>query len=67
MGEHLAARIWHRYGELVKTKERLMKKAVKPIPAGYHTVTPYLASGDAAGAIEFYKKAAVRRSTSTCT
>jgi len=33
------------------------KKAVKPIPAGYHTVTPYLACGDGAAAIEFYKKA----------
>jgi PhnB protein len=29
----------------------------KPIPEGYHTVTPYLAVGDAAGAIEFYKRA----------
>ena len=33
------------------------KKRVKPIPAGYHTVTPYLACGDGAAAIEFYKKA----------
>ena len=32
-------------------------KKVKPIPAGYHSVTPYLACGDAAGAIGFYKKA----------
>ena len=31
--------------------------AVKPIPEGYHTVTPYLAVDDAAEAIEFYKKA----------
>ena len=31
--------------------------AVKPIPEGYHTVTPYLAVGDAAEAIEYYKKA----------
>ena len=31
--------------------------AVKPIPEGYHTVTPYLAVDDAAGAIEYYKKA----------
>jgi PhnB protein len=31
--------------------------SVKPIPAGYHTVTPYLICKDAAGAIEFYKKA----------
>jgi len=30
---------------------------VKPIPDGYHTVTPYLIIKDAAGAIEFYKKA----------
>jgi PhnB protein len=29
--------------------------AVKPIPDGYHTVTPYLAVDDAAGAIEYYK------------
>ncbi|HMI40877.1 MAG TPA: VOC family protein [Sphingomicrobium sp.] len=31
--------------------------SVKPIPDGYHTVTPYLIVDDAAGAIEFYKKA----------
>ena len=31
--------------------------AVKPIPDGYHTATPYLIVKDAAGAIEFYKKA----------
>ena len=31
--------------------------AVKPIPDGYHTVTPYLIVKDAAAAIEFYKKA----------
>jgi PhnB protein len=31
--------------------------AVKPIPEGYHTVTPYLIVKDAAGAIDFYKKA----------
>jgi PhnB protein len=30
---------------------------VKPIPAGYRTVTPYLVVRDAARAIEFYKKA----------
>jgi PhnB protein len=41
----------------------MKKKAARPrkkghfIPAGYHSVTPYLACGDAAGAIEFYKKA----------
>ena len=31
--------------------------AVKPIPDGYHTVTPYLIMDDAARALEFYKKA----------
>jgi len=31
--------------------------AVKPIPAGYHSVTPYLILDDAARALEFYKKA----------
>jgi PhnB protein len=30
---------------------------VKPIPEGYHTVTPYLAVDDAAEALEYYKKA----------
>ena len=34
-----------------------MTSAVKPIPDGYHTVTPYLIIKGAAGAIEFYKKA----------
>jgi PhnB protein len=29
----------------------------KPIPEGYHTATPYLTLDDAAGAIDFYKKA----------
>ena len=29
---------------------------VKPIPEGYHAVTPYLIVGDAAGAIAFYKQ-----------
>lgn len=31
--------------------------AVKPIPDGYHTATPYLIIRGAADAIEFYKKA----------
>jgi PhnB protein len=31
--------------------------AVKPIPEGYHTLTPYLAVEDADRAIEFYKDA----------
>lgn len=31
--------------------------AVKPIPEGYHTLTPYFTVRDAARAIEFYKQA----------
>jgi PhnB protein len=31
--------------------------AVKPIPDGYHTATPYLIVKDAGRALEFYKKA----------
>lgn len=31
--------------------------AVKPVPSGYHTVTPYLVVADAARAIEFYREA----------
>src|ERR1041384_5614312 len=31
--------------------------AVKPIPEGYHSVTPYLIIDGAADAIEYYKKA----------
>lgn len=34
-----------------------MTGKVKPIPEGYHTVTPYLIIKDAASAIEFYRKA----------
>ncbi|MGB0133666.1 VOC family protein [Dokdonella sp.] len=33
------------------------KSAVKPIPAGYHTVTAYLTVDDAAKAIDFYAEA----------
>ena len=31
--------------------------SVKPIPEGYHSVTPYLGINKAAEAIAFYKKA----------
>lgn len=34
--------------------------AVKPIPEGQHSLTPYLAINDAAKAIEFYKKPLAR-------
>jgi PhnB protein len=31
--------------------------SVKPIPDGYHTVTPYITVSDGAAALEFYEKA----------
>ncbi len=34
-----------------------MTSEAKPIPEGFHSVTPYLCVNDAAGALEFYKKA----------
>lgn len=34
-----------------------MSKKVRPVPEGYHSVTPYLVLRGAADAIEFYKKA----------
>jgi PhnB protein len=34
-----------------------MPSKVKPIPDGYHSVTPYLCLSDAAAAIDFYKRA----------
>ena len=34
-----------------------MANPVRPIPEGYHTLTPYLICDDAAKAIEFYKQA----------
>ncbi len=38
-------------------------KKVPPIPAGYHTVTPYLTVSDGARALEFYKRAFGARET----
>jgi PhnB protein len=34
-----------------------MASSVKPIPEGYHSITPYLVTNNAADAIEYYKKA----------
>jgi PhnB protein len=34
-----------------------MATAAKPVPEGYHTITPQLTLDDAAGTIEWYKKA----------
>jgi PhnB protein len=42
----------------IHTKEKEeMKNSIKPIPDGYHTLTPHLVVKDASKAIEFYKKA----------
>jgi PhnB protein len=38
-------------------EERSKSMPAKPIPEGYHSVTPYLIVRGAAGAIEFYRKA----------
>jgi PhnB protein len=38
-------------------KKAAAQKKVQAIPAGYHSVTPYLSIRGAADAIEFYKKA----------
>src|SRR5579862_7715957 len=35
----------------------MLHMAIKPIPDGYHTVTPYLIIKGAAQALDFYKKA----------
>jgi len=34
-----------------------MSNEVKPIPDGYHSITPYIIVGDGARAIEFYREA----------
>jgi PhnB protein len=41
----------------VRSEEFTMAPAKKPVPEGFHTVTPHLAMEDAAAAIEWYKKA----------
>src|SRR5688572_28829262 len=38
-------------------KEVQMAKAASPVPAGYSTITPQLSLDDAAGTIDWYKKA----------
>jgi PhnB protein len=41
----------------VENKNRENVMSVKPIPEGYHSITPYLGIQQAAEAIDFYKKA----------
>src|SRR6185503_12879928 len=38
-------------------KSKAVKRVVKPIPEGYHSITPYLSLRGAASAIDFYAKA----------
>src|SRR5205085_5595669 len=40
-----------------KLEEIAMKSNVKPIPDGFHAVTPYLTVRGASSAIEFYRRA----------
>jgi PhnB protein len=42
--------------DLRSTSRQIMTAKVKPIPDGYHVVTPYLIVKGAAGAIDFYKQ-----------
>src|ERR1043165_1848226 len=42
---------------LTQCMKEIPKMSVKPIPEGYHSVTPYLIVRGGADAIEFYKKA----------
>jgi PhnB protein len=37
--------------------EKIMTHQIKPVPEGYHTITPHLVVKGASQAIEFYKKA----------
>ncbi len=39
------------------------RRRVKPVPDGYHTVTPYLTVDDAVRALDFYKRAFGARET----
>jgi PhnB protein len=41
----------------VRRAARKTPKRVRPVPAGYHTITPHIVVHDCAGAIEFYKTA----------
>src|SRR5947209_14275161 len=50
----LAARCCHAAPE---TAFKEMVMSVKPVPEGYHSVTPYLIVDGAAAALEFYAKA----------
>ncbi|MGH7806032.1 MAG: VOC family protein [Candidatus Binatia bacterium] len=46
-----------RVGKKRKAAKRATKKRVAAVPAGSHTVTPYLVVSDALAAIDFYQRA----------
>src|SRR3984893_4993195 len=41
--------------ESKSSRSKIMAGKLKPIPQGYHTITPYFTVRDAARAVEFYK------------
>jgi PhnB protein len=45
-----------RIGQNCAREENLMANKAKPIPEGYHNITPYLIIKGAAAAIDFYKE-----------
>ena len=54
-----SAHIWQTLGRcsFLKLQKGMFMAKVKPVPDGYHNVTPYLVIKGAAAAIDFYKKA----------
>jgi PhnB protein len=44
-------------GKSTPQEANVPNAAVKPVPKGFHTATPYLTTHDTANAIEFYKRA----------
>src|SRR5947209_10590875 len=54
---HLAGRGDNSRGQLLEERGDSTMAKAKPIPDGYHSVTPYLVVKGAAAAIDFYKKA----------
>ena len=41
----------------VRRTAKAVKRRVRPVPDGYHTVTPYLTVDDASRALDFYRRA----------
>jgi PhnB protein len=46
-----------RWASTNESRKQEVTSSIKPVPEGYHSITPYLAVEDAARAIEFYKAA----------